>query len=109
MSSSDMGGSPQLSRPLSGAGDGDSGPLLTAACQQYAGVKRNTDAPDLTAVRDHPAPPLGPKAAHGGCARRDARGYEAHRLPGYGRPAGHVCPDLWRGWVAYVMRRVYNL
>src|SRR3954454_20370419 len=98
MSSSVMVGSPQLSRPLSGAGDGDSGPLLTAACQQYAGVKRNTDAPDLTAVRDHPAPPLGQEAAHGGCARRDARGHEAHRVPGYGLPAGHVCPDLWRGW-----------
>src|SRR4051794_14149626 len=32
-----MVGSPRLSRPLSGVGDGDSGPLLTAACQQYAG------------------------------------------------------------------------
>src|SRR5215217_5381688 len=34
MSLSVMVGSPQLSRPLSGAGDGDSGTLLTAACQQ---------------------------------------------------------------------------
>src|SRR5215207_616354 len=32
-----MVGSPRLSRPLSGVGDGDSGALLTAACQQYAG------------------------------------------------------------------------
>jgi len=47
-----------LSRPLSGDGDGDSGALLTAACQQPAGSWEDPDAPDLTAVRDHPAQPV---------------------------------------------------